>query len=223
MTIANNLQSLLLATFYNYYGPEYWYTLFSSNFAGWGDKDTFPMALKAVKESYHLITHPIVTVFQVPNNRTPPAFGIGMAQADPRNETVHRALFMHCNIIKWSMRQFLCEGCTDIWNQDSDRKFISRYENPEDGLYENLHEGKRVLESHQLDEQGLDPEPNLWKSIEYAACRSKAWGNTQACRNAREYMTKTFGFSFELPPNKASGAASMTDYCLVEPASEQRP
>jgi len=163
-----------------------------------------------------MVPHEIVTMFQVPNDRIQAAHGIGMVQADPRNESAHEAMFMHCNIIKWSMRQFLCEGCADIWSSRPGEKFISRYEDSQDDIYQNLRQGKRIFESDALADQGLDPEPQIWKSVMHTACRSKAWGNEQVCRAAKEYMTKTFGFEFK--PTKVGEATGHTDdLCLVSP------
>ncbi|MCJ1476276.1 hypothetical protein MMC13_004942 [Lambiella insularis] len=178
-------KSLCLAAYYNYFGPPYYFTLINSGWAGWGDKDTFPMALKALQEPYYQINHEIVTVFV-----TDTVQGIGMVQADPANETNSEPMFLHSNIIKWSMRDFLCLGCWALGGE------ISHLENPSSPINKLLLEDRRIFAEDQLPDIGMDPEPLIWKVMEQLACRS-VWGNKQVCEQARQHMTKTFGYQFK--------------------------
>lgn len=216
-------RSLILATYYNYFGPDFYYTLISSNYAGWGDKDTFPWAMRALGETFYQVPHDIVTVFHTAtkdDKRT----GVGMAQADPRNEEAWSPMFLHNNIIKWSMREFLCEDCDVIWfdsskpKPDQPKKFESLYTKTDSSIYGNLHENKRILSSKAFDAVGLDPEPMIWKALEYTACRSKAWGSQQLCDHARGHMRETFGFDFR-PTRVASatGGEYGEAMCVIDP------
>jgi len=219
-------RSLVLAAYYNYFGPDFYYTLISANYAGWGDKDTFPWALRALGEDYYQFPHDIITVFQVPNSRVEWGHGIGMAQGDPRNNATNSPMFLHNNIIKWSMRDFLCVGCPFLWvdvsKQGFDIKaifgsgFSAYYTNKENDIYENLHKNMRILKSDGLTKAGLDPEPLIWKAMEHTACRSQAWGNKQVCDLARQHMSETFGFDFRstLRPT-ANGFEDVM--CVVDP------
>ena len=200
-------QSLLLATYYNYYGPDYYYTVFNNGWAGWGDKDTFPMALKAAGDPWHQTPHEIVTVFV-----TGTLLGIGMIQANPADQTTHKPLFLHSNIIKWSMRDLLCRNCSTLPGH------VPHYhlENAHSPVNTLLLEGKRIFATAQMHENGIDPEPLIWKTVEQSACRSAVWGNEQVCRQAREYMQKTFGF--RLQKSKLAAAVGYSKgTCLLDP------
>ena len=201
------MQSLCLAAYYNYYGPNYYYTLISQAWAGWGDKDTFPMALEAMKEDYYEVPHTIDTLFV---NGT--IHGIGMIQADPANYTTRTPLFLHANIVKWSVRDFLCVGCPSEDPKSAGPSFL---ENPGSTIHSHLKEARRVYSTIQFEGSGLDPEPMLWKCMEHTACRS-VWGNEQLCQQTRDHMAKTFGFQF-----KASHVATVTGFgelmCAVDP------
>ena len=165
------------------------------------------MALKAFREPYYQVHHNIMTVFV---NGT--LLGIGMVQSDPANDTHPEPLFLHSNIVKWSVIDFLCVGCpTHIFSAGS----VSALENSQSPINSHLKEGKRIFATQQLKEAGLDPEPLIWRCMEHTACRS-VWGNMQLCRQTRDYMMKTFGFQF-----RSSGIASFLGYgdrmCVVDP------
>lgn len=50
-----HIRSLLLALYYNYYGPDCYYNLFYQGAAGEGDKDTFVPALHVMEEPYTMV------------------------------------------------------------------------------------------------------------------------------------------------------------------------
>ena len=145
------------------------------------------MALKAMDEPYFQVTHDIITVFVEGT-----LLGIGMVQADPTNTTGTSPMFLHSNIVKWSMRDFLCVGCPAI---SGDGGFVSHLESTSSPIHTHLLEGKRIFATNQLAEHQMDPEPLIWKVIEKTACRS-VWGNAQVCKQARDHMSRVFGFKF---------------------------
>ncbi|KAI8933421.1 hypothetical protein NX059_010036 [Plenodomus lindquistii] len=79
-------ESLLMMVYYNYYGPDYYYTLLSQGAPGAGDKETFVQAALAVGLPFYQV-------------RTPPRAlgryvdkifrGSGIAQADPGLDYEH--------------------------------------------------------------------------------------------------------------------------------------
>lgn len=177
-----------------------------------------------MNETFYKVEHNIDTVFQLANSKTDMFHGIGMLQADPRNHSEHNTLFLHCNIIKWSMRDFFCDGCRDAWATHRDTygkvpKWKGRFENPDDDVYENLHSNMRIFNHAAFAKDGLDPEPLLWKVLEHTACRSKAWGSEQVCGHVRRYMRRTFGFHFyEL--NRTRIASSEKDLDVWDEATD---
>jgi alpha 1,2-mannosyltransferase len=224
-------RGLLLATYYNYYGPDLYYTLLNYGFAGWGDKDTFPAALRALGEPYFFIPHPPENVWsadRVDDRR------VGMLQMSPTSKSdvdKAMAMFLHATTIKWSHRDFLCTGCLPIWHTDNDYDpFTSRFENSIDELNGRLHGNQRlidkgILEHVEADEDGLkaDPEWKIWRAMEFASCRSKAWRHGRTCETGRRYMVETFGFTFtneqgkkvEVTDGKVPGMEE--EVCLADP------
>ena len=165
------------------------------------------MALKAYRESYHQVPHDIITMFVDGS-----LLGIGMIQSNPTNDTAQDPLFLHSNIIKWSVRDFFCEGCEP---RQPDVPYIAYANNDQSPIHSHLNEGKRIFNTNQIKETGLDPEPYLWKAMEHTACRT-VWGTKQICQRTRQHMKKTFNAKFE-----SSWLASFTGYgdrvCVVSP------
>ncbi|OAQ97619.1 hypothetical protein LLEC1_02680 [Akanthomyces lecanii] len=181
-------KSLLLAAYYNFYGPEFWYTVFNNGWAGWGDKDTFAMACKATGEGYFQIPHALVTGF-VSNS----SHGIAMIQADPTVASEHAPMFFHANIIKWGIKEFMC---TENCRQPDDGRVGRQYRIDDDSdIKDQLSQHRRVYSVSSLFERGIDPEPLMWKVLERVACRSSR-GDAHLCKNTREHAEKTFGYRF---------------------------
>ena len=224
---ARHWKSLLLAAFYNYYGPDYYYTVFNNGWAGWGDKDTFPVALKTAREPYHHIPNDILTLF-VPGT----LLGIGMVQSAPSNDTpepkalssdvtahvpapAHAPpgdpLFLHSNIVKWSMRNFLCdpEHCAPLFPGSP---VILHRVDAGSPIHAHLKDGRRVFSPDALAGLGSDPEPAMWKAFEHTACRSRAWRDATLCNRAREHMRQAFGFKFE-----QQGMIGSRRTCVMDP------
>ena len=168
------------------------------------------MALKATGESYHQISHKIVTTFV-----TGTLLGIGMIQASPLNLTYHDPMFLHSNIVKWSMRDFSCVKCDDLPNHHPHYHL----EDGDSPVHTHLKEGKRIFAMAQMDDKNIDPEPIMWKTVEHAACRSAAWGNDQVCKQTRAYMEKVFGFKFRRS-RFASAVGNGNQYCMVDPGTD---
>ena len=161
--------------------------MISQGWAGWGDKDTFAIALRSLRQDYHMVPHTLKTLFV---NGT--SHGIGMLQADPTNDTAYEPMFLHSNIIKWSIREFMCLGCS---SDSSDPVALSAIENPESAINRHLKEHRRIFKIEDMQAMSIDPEPLIWKSLEHTACRS-VWRSRGLCHRARQHMTQTFGYQF---------------------------
>lgn len=173
-------KALLLATYYNWHGPDLYYTLLNSGFAGWGDKDTFPLALRALEEPYYTVPHAPESVWvsgRVDARRvgmlqmglpslalsTPPDDAPAEAEDRPVQvmgeeaetaetaETTQQAFFLHATTIKWSHRDFLCRQCLPVWHTESPAEaFVSRYESSTDELYSRLHDNVSIMDNGTL-------------------------------------------------------------------------
>jgi alpha 1,2-mannosyltransferase len=181
-------KELLLAAYYNFHGPNFYYSAISNGYAGWGDKDTFPIAMRAMKQQAYQIPHSIDTIFLDGQIK-----GIGMLQANPGIPGVRSPIFLHANIIKWSIRSFFCFNCPI--DPSVPNPGPSHFENSGSDIHQKLHDGGRIFNPTSFDKYGLDPEPYIWKVFEHDACRS-AWGNEQLCKSTRQHMVKTFGYRF---------------------------
>lgn len=177
-------QSLCLAAYYNFYGPGYYYTLITQGFAGMGDKDTFPLALKALREDYYMVPFGLSTMFI---NGT--STGVAMMQADPANQKGYEPLFLHTNIIKWNPREFFCVGCA---SDEVEPVSASDFEREESLIHKQLMAPSRIYDYGIPKALGVDPEPLLWKSMEYNVCRS-VWKNDDLCERVRSHMEDAFG------------------------------
>lgn len=72
---------IMLAVYYNYYGPEYFYLLQSQDGPGQGDKETFPWAAAAVGEPVYFVHHPVGSLGRHDSNGE--YIGTAMIQFDP--------------------------------------------------------------------------------------------------------------------------------------------
>lgn len=171
------------------------------------------MALKALQEPYFQVKHGIITTFV-----TGTLDGIGMIQANPKNETHHQPMFLHSNIIKWSMRNLACQGCADI----PGHPHHYHLEDKKSQIHSHLTEGQRIFSMAQMDQMGVDPEPIMWKAVEWTACQSAVWGNDQVCQQVRQYMRKALGYEFKRS-KIASAVGNGKQFCMVQPAAFKRP
>ena len=161
--------------------------------AGYGDKDSFWLALKASSEEYTYLSHPTRSAFL-----TNSTYLAAMVQAYPsERDTQFQALFLHSNSIKWSLASLF-----DPWYVNPWARFWYQWRH---GQY---HMMRKLLNTNQrLLWQGewakaygakaiSDPEVEIWRSLEYNACNSQAMGNTFYCARTRGHMQRTFGSRF---------------------------
>lgn len=97
--------SLLLAAYYNFYGPEFYYPLQSQGAPGEGDKETFFWSAAALNASIATVHHPVSALGY--RTRDGGWRGSAMAQFDPVAEVesastsrAQRPLFLHANFPK---------------------------------------------------------------------------------------------------------------------------
>lgn len=74
-------KSLLLAAYYNYYGPTHYYPLLSQGSPGEGDKETFLAAATVLKESFYATSEPVKPIGHV--NQAGGIAASAMVQYDP--------------------------------------------------------------------------------------------------------------------------------------------
>ncbi|KAL4967296.1 mannosyltransferase putative-domain-containing protein [Aspergillus stella-maris] len=78
--------TLVLASYYNYYGPDYYYTLLDQGAPGAGDKDTFLQAATALNETFYSVSESVTDVGNVTPWNSQVAINAGYIQADPTQD-----------------------------------------------------------------------------------------------------------------------------------------
>ncbi|KAJ5101886.1 hypothetical protein NUU61_004108 [Penicillium alfredii] len=78
-----HLLPLLLAAYYNYYGPSHYFRLLSQGGPGEGDKETFLQAAMSMKTSFYTVSE---RVQAVGHQSSKGLSGSAMVQADPRED-----------------------------------------------------------------------------------------------------------------------------------------
>ncbi|CAL8574348.1 mannosyltransferase [Xanthoria parietina] len=201
---AKHWKSLCLSAYYNYFGPKYWYTLLTQGGPGWGDKDTFPTALRALKAKWTMIPHRLET--QRYDDGTGRGMGSGMAmmQADPADDTKFRPLFLHSNFIKCSVRRLMCDLCiedpsalsAEQRTKGQEVTFKGSVSNRNSNIWKQLNFGIRLFATKDkdgLNNMGrLDTEIDMWRVMERVGCTG-VFSEDGICRRTRGFLDKTFG------------------------------
>ncbi|KAL5358286.1 mannosyltransferase putative-domain-containing protein [Aspergillus floccosus] len=78
-----HFSTLLLAAYYNYYGPDYYYILLDQGAPGAGDKDTFLHAAVALNKTFYAVSEKVVDVGNVTPWNPDVAINAGYIQTDP--------------------------------------------------------------------------------------------------------------------------------------------
>ncbi|KAL8733092.1 MAG: hypothetical protein Q9166_002284 [cf. Caloplaca sp. 2 TL-2023] len=197
-------KSLCLSAYYNYFGPTYWYTLFTQGGPGWGDKDTFPTALRALKVKWTMIPHHLQTQRYDDGTGHGKGSGMAMMQADPADEKEFKPLFLHSNFIKFSVRRLMCDTCMEdpsALSAEKRRKveevtFKGSISNRKSVIWKHLNFGTRIFATRVkdgLNDMGrLDTELDMWRVMERVGCVG-VFSDDKICQRTRRYLGRTFG------------------------------
>lgn len=195
----NHELSLLLAAYYNYFGPDYYYSLQSQGNFGEGDKETFFWSTVALEEPYYAVKATVRALGYY--TKSGEWRGSGMAQSDPIQDhlmspeeqqagfedhtKLPRPFFVHANYPKLDPGQifeassFTRPGPT----HDSDGSM------------------RRIWHSDEADATaffGFDLEKRLWKIVKHVACKYEkvfiSWKDkANVCLKAEDYWDAVFG------------------------------
>ncbi|KAL8715466.1 MAG: hypothetical protein Q9220_000800 [cf. Caloplaca sp. 1 TL-2023] len=196
-------KALCLSAYYNYWGPSYFYTLFTQGGPGWGDKDTFPTALRALSANWTMVLHPLQTQFYDNGIGHRRGSGIAMMQADPANATHFCPLFLHSNLIKFSIRRQMCDECiedpsalsAEQRRRSEEVTFKGSIIDRRSEMWEQLNFGQRIFATKigdGLNDMGkLDTEKDIWRVMERVGC-SGTFSDEKICRRIRRHLDMTF-------------------------------
>ena len=186
-------RSLLLATYYNYYGPDQYYALLSQGSPGEGDKETFLAAASAFNESFYQVSESVRAIghFKPDGDLA----GSAMVQYDPiqdyrltqqglwriKNSSVAESpepFFVHANFPRFNPATIF--GTSDVITNSS-------------GHYQRAWTDTQDT----IDAFGYDVERGFWEEITWTACeldgKFASWiGKHGMCDHAKEYTSSVF-------------------------------
>ena len=187
-------RTLLLAAYYNYYGPSHYYPLLSQGGPGEGDKETFISAAIVLGQSFYAVSERVNNIGHW-NPEKHKVEGSAMVQYDPRDDysltsqgkfrakdpssaPPIKALFIHANFPKVNPSTIFSDGGP---TRDADGKEI------------------RIWIDRQEIVQGLGigVEKRLWEEVKWTACELEGkfqdWkGKGDVCANVVRYMRSVF-------------------------------
>lgn len=199
----SHAKTLLLATYYNLWGPNYYYPLLSQGAAGEGDKETFVAAATVLNEPYYQVNEDIAAI----GHRTASGLaGSAMVQFDPvedyafsnaageaetkTDSSKHkqktedekpRPFFIHANFPKF-------DPATVFQPHEVNPAFA------DDGSYTRAW----TIPENVIENFGSDVEKNFWREILWTACelqgKFRSWrGKEGVCEGMRAYWNAVFG------------------------------
>lgn len=187
---ATHLAPLLLATYYNLFGPDYYYPLQSQGALGQGDKETFLAAATALNATYYRVR---TSVAKVGRNDGLQDRGTAMVQHSPADDFRHhskgtasppsqnsiRAMFLHSNTPKMNAGHLIDEG--DLVGVDGETRL-------------------RLLGSKEavIKQFGFDLEQSLWDLLVQTGCELQGvledWKEREKmCERLEEHYKMVFG------------------------------
>lgn len=187
---ATHLAPLLLATYYNIFGPDHYYPLQSQGALGQGDKESFLAAVATLNATYYRVrTSPV----SLGRNDGRVERGTAMVQHSPADDFRYhskgtssppsqnsiRAMFLHSNTPKMNAGHLIDEG--DLVASDGETRL-------------------RLLGTkEELTKQfGSDLEKTLWDLLVQTGCElagvMKEWKTRESmCERLEEHYQKVFG------------------------------
>ena len=180
-----HLTTLLLAAYYNIYGPGIYYPILSQGAAGEGDKETFLAAAVVLEKPTYRVRHRLGTVGYREVDRE--FHGTAMVQYHPADDYASqdsssvdriRPLFLHANSPKMNIAHLLAAG--KVYYQGTDDRL--RLWGPKKAM------SKMV---------GYDIEDIVWGEIVDMACKldnilKDFRGAWQICERAQRHYRETF-------------------------------
>ena len=190
MVISKNkhLDSLLLAAYYNVFGPSYYYPLLSQGAMGQGDKETFLAGAVVLGNPYYRVREKVGTIGYHDSNKE--FHGGAMVQWHAADEYAHqngstttekkkpRPFFLHANVPKMNVAHLLDEN--SIYQPGTQQRV--RVWGKEESVREMF---------------GFDVERMVWNEMREMACQLKDTlrdfkGRKNICKRAQEHYREVF-------------------------------
>ncbi|KAL4975204.1 mannosyltransferase putative-domain-containing protein [Aspergillus desertorum] len=187
--------TLLLSVYYNYYGPDYYYTLLGQGAPGAGDKDTFLHAATALNQPFYAVSETVIDLGNITPWNDQIAINAGFIQADPIQD------YKLTSMGKWRVRDssvskaprafFIHAGAPEFnpGNELLGRKLRS-FDGKPKRMWTYPPEAMRRL--------GFDAEKMFWEETLNVACSMEnvfqSWkGKRSICDRVRKHWDAVFG------------------------------
>ena len=168
-----HLKTLLLAPYYNVYGPSYYYPLLSQGAMGEGDKETFMAAAVVLGAPYYRVPTPVKAQGRYTGRQEK---GSAMVQFHP--EDPHKPAFLHANTPKMNAGHLIDEG--ELFSYDKSTRL-------------------RLLgtRQEQVELFGEDLEEAVWQFLVQTGCELnnviRDWGKRKRmCERLAEHYKSVF-------------------------------
>ncbi|EMC92633.1 glycosyltransferase family 71 protein, partial [Baudoinia panamericana UAMH 10762] len=192
--------SILLAAYYNYYGPGFYYPLQSQGAPGEGDKETFLWSAIALGKPMSSVDHKVFALGY--KSKAGEWRGSAMAQFDPAEDldaskmpgyhrsfvsnitdfrtnitrAYPRAFFMHVNFPKIDPQTVFFENSwTTVYDSDLKQRRIWHHD-----------------KESALAFFGFDVEHELWREVRDMVCEYKNTFSGEVCMRAKNYLNTVF-------------------------------
>lgn len=196
MRKSTHWRSLLLANYYNYYGPSHYYPLLSQGALGEGDKETFVAATTALNETVYTVSEKVRAI-GTPNDGQ--FAGSAMVQFDPREDfdltskgiwrtknqdaaPLIKPFFLHANFPKFDP--------ATVFSFDNQ---VPPGKDPAGRYRRAWTDSKETMTAF-----GYDVEKSFWKEIMWVACELEdkfvTWkGKHGICKEVKLYYETVHG------------------------------
>jgi alpha 1,2-mannosyltransferase len=132
-------KTLLVAAYYNYWGPEHYYPLLTQGGAGEGDKETFLAAARVAKQSFYDVSEKVLELGNEDPDYPSQMLGTAMVQFDPVEDhrltssgiwrtknpkaAAHpKPVFIHINLLKFNPGRVYDDTLIMRWPNGSYRR-----------------------------------------------------------------------------------------------------
>lgn len=187
---ATHLAPLLLATYYNIWGPEHYWPLLSQGALGQGDKETFLAAVVSLNSTYYRVKTPAGKLGRN-DGVTDKTTGLvqhlasddhhhysGTSSSPPSHKSI-RAMFLHVNTPKMNAGHLVDEG--DLVSRNGDTRL--RLFGPKDVMVKQF---------------GTDVEKSIWDLLVQTGCELQGvieeWKDRErVCERLEQHYQAVFG------------------------------
>ena len=202
----SHFSTLLLAAYYNYYGPSHYFMLLSQGAPGEGDKETFIHAASALGQKFYTVSEPVQAIGH-PKGTKDEISGSAMVQHDPRDD------FYLTNHGKWRAKDSSVASPPPVY-------FIHAHYpkfNPAENLFGHAWETAPTVKPDGSDGRawiapddtlrrfGYDAEKSYWEEIKWVSCNLEnvfeSWKRKIGiCDRVEKYWESVFAVSQEDDP-----------------------